>query len=369
MWRRAKVLMIISRYLMKEVLTTLLAVTFVLLLIFLSQQLVRYLGYAASGKIAANLLLQIIGFSIPTLLALLLPLGLFLGIILAYGRLYADNELRVLHACGLGILRLTKITGSLAVGVVLVVAYLMLWLNPILAADKQKALTQGSADHLLETLMPGRFQATNDGRRVVYVEQLSRNRKTAHNIFIAEQGAAIDENRTHWTVLSASEGYQAVDAETYQALVVAKDGYRYEGAPGQNNYKIIQFKKYAIRIPGIHLDGLRQVQEAIPTLKLLQNHSDPEDVAEWQWRLSIPLSALLLALLAIPLSQVKPRQGRYAILFPAILIYIVYMNLLFVGRNMLEQKTLPLGLGLWWVHLVIIMIIGILMLRWRRGNV
>ena len=92
------VIRIISRYLLKEVLASLLAVTIVLLLIFLSNQLVRYLSYAASGKIAAHLVVQLMGFEIPYLLALLLPLGLYLGIILAFGRLYADSEMAVLNA-------------------------------------------------------------------------------------------------------------------------------------------------------------------------------------------------------------------------------------------------------------------------------
>lgn len=357
--------MIISRYLMKEVLTTLLAVTFVLLLVFISQTLVRYLSYAASGKIAANILFQIISFEIPTLLAILLPLGLFLGVILAYGRLYADNELRVMHACGLSVRQLIGITLTLAAMITVVVGILMLWVNPTIAADKQKVLTSGSADNLLDTLMPGRFQVSSDGRRVAYVEKISRNRKEADNIFIAEQEKnGVDLTGTPWVVLSAKNGYQTVDPETKEPFVVASEGYRYAGTPGQNDYRIIQFQKYAIRTPDAALNTQRLTQEAIPTTTLIRNQKDPQNVSELQWRLSIPFSAFLLALLAIPLSQVKPRQGRYAAVFTAILLYVVYMNLLFAGRNMIEQKMIGSWVGLWWVHLsVLIVIAGLL---WRR---
>lgn len=356
--------MIISRYLIKEVLTALLAVTFVLLLIFISQTLVRYLSYAASGKIAANILLQIVGFEIPNLLALLLPLGLFLGVMLVFGRLYADNELRVMHACGLSIKQLILMTSTLAIAVTLVVGYLMLWVNPTIAADKQKVLTSGSADNLLDTLMPGRFQVSSDGKRVAYVEKISRNRKEADNIFIAEQEKnAVDMTGTPWIVLSAKNGYQMIDPDSKEPFVIATEGYRYAGTPGQNDYRIIQFQKYALRTPDTTLNTQRLIQQAISTSNLIRNYHNVDNASELQWRISIPFSAFLLLLLAIPLSHVKPRQGRYAMLLPAILIYVVYMNLLFAGRNLIEQKMVSIWIGLWWVHLLaFILIIGLL---WR----
>ncbi len=359
--------MIISRYLNKEVFQALIGVTFVLMLIFISQQLVRYLSYAASGKIASSILLQIVGFEIPNLLALLLPLGLFLGIILTYGRLYADNELRVLHACGFSVKKLIGVTVTLALFVMVFVGMLMLWINPTIAANKQKVLASGSADNLLDTLMPGRFQVSSDGRRVAYVEKISRNHKEADNIFIAEQEKnAVDMTGTPWVVLSAARGYQANDPETKQPFIVADSGYRYAGTPGQNDYRIIKFQKYAIRTPDNSLNTLRQIEEAIPTKKLMQHYRNAEHASELQWRLSIPFSAFLLALLAIPLSQIKPRQGRYAALLPAVLIYVAYMNLLFVGRNLMEQKTVPIWLGLSWVHLIILLLVMGLFWRTRR---
>ncbi len=361
--------MIISRYLTKEVFNALLAVTFVLLLVFISQTLVRYLSYAASGKIAANLLLQIVGFEVPNLLALLLPLGLFLGIILTYSRLYADNELRVLHACGLTPNRLTGITCVLAIFVTLVISLLMLWINPAISVDKQKILASGSVDNLLGTLMPGRFQVSSDGKRVVYVEKISRNHKEAENIFVAQQEKNdADETGTPWVVLSAADGHQMVDQENQQVFIVADNGNRYEGIPGQNNYKIIQFKRYAVRMPDVAFKSQREIHESIATKKLFEQYKDPAYASELQWRIAIPITAFLLALLAIPLSQVKPRQGRFSALFPAILIYVVYMNLLFAGRNLIEQKMVSTLIGLWWIHLIALSLVIGLMWNWRARS-
>lgn len=362
--------MIISRYLVKEVCYALLAVTFVLLLIFLSNQLVRFLSYAASGKIAANVLLQIMGFEISFLLALLLPLGLYLGIISTYGRLYADNELRAMQAAGLGTQKLVQLMAILALIVMVVVMALTLWINPYIASVKDKLVAQGvAAGNVINNLMPGRFQLNSDENRVFYVESIARNHREARNLFVAEQKKATpDGTGNAWIVLSAAEGYQMTDPVSKDKFVVAVDGYRYEGTPGQNAYKIIQFKKYAVRLPDQTMEMQHQAQEMIPTAVLWQHYfENPRNAAELQWRISMPLSAFLLALLAIPLSYVRPRQSRYAQLFPAILIYVIYVEMLFVARDWVEQKTLSIGLGLWWVHGILIVLIMLLFL-WQTGK-
>lgn len=354
--------MIISRYLRKETSYTLLAVTFVLLLIFLSNQLVRYLKYAAKGKIAANILLQLMAFEVPFLLALILPLGSYLGIIFTYGRMYADNELRVIQASGFSTKRLIYITTTLGVFIAIFVTILMLWVNPQLALEKNKLIMKSMAtENILDTLIPGRFQVTPDDKHVLYVESISRKSREANNIFIAEQKKPSEEETPTWSVLSAAKGYQIRDADTKERYVVSLDGYRYEGVPGQNAYKIIQFKKYAARIIESALELTHQPEEVLPTSTLWQDYSkNPRKAAELQWRLSLPIATILLVLLAVPLSYVAPRQNRYVNLFPALLIYLVYMNLLFLSRDWVAHQSMPFSIGLWWVHgllgLVILMI-------------
>lgn len=340
--------MILSRYLKKEIVITFLAVTLVLLLMFLSNALVRYLRYIAAGKVAANILFNLIGLEIPYLLAFLLPLSLYLGIILTYGKLYADSELRVMQACGLSMNQLTLITVTLSLWVTGLVTVLTLWVNPWIASEKARLVIQ---DNILDTVMPGRFQVTNDGQRVLYVEKIHRKAKQADNIFIADQGKhPSNENVSAWTVVSAASGAQVTDHKTHMRYVVANNGSRYEGLPGKNDYKIVHFEKYAVRVPSVDPTSKRQEQEAIPTTTLWNEYQKAENAAELQWRLSIPLSTFLLSLLAIPFSYVQPRRGRYSQLLPALLVYFIYVNLLFLSRNWVELKTLPISLGVWWVH-------------------
>jgi lipopolysaccharide export system permease protein len=357
--------MIISRYLIKEVCYALLAVTLVLLLVFLSNQLVRFLNYAASGKIPANVLLQVMGFEVSFLLALLLPLGLYLGLIATYSRLYADNELRIMQASGFSTKKLVSLTMTIALVVMTVVMILTLWINPFIAKAKEKLISQSiTENNVINQLMPGRFQLSSDENRVFYVENIARNHQTAQNLFIAERKKdPSKEAENAWTVLSAAEGYQMTDPISKDKFVVAKDGYRYEGTPGQNAYKIIQFSKYAVRLSDQTAETTRQAQEIIPTSALWQHYENPRNAAELQWRIAMPLSALLLALLAIPLSDIRPRQSRYAPLLPAILIYIVYVEMLFTARDWIEQKTISIYLGLWWAHGLFALLIVFLLLR------
>lgn len=359
---------IIFRYITKEIFSTLLAVTFILLLIFLSHEFVRYLGLAASGKIASHILLKVMGFEIPYLLALLLPLGLYLGIILGFGRLYVDSEMSILHASGVGIKRLLSITCFLAFIVMVVVLVLMLWVNPYIVSKKSEVMMQGLRhDNLLDTLQAGRFQVTNAGTRVIYVEHMTRDRKQANNIFMADRKRNTPHDHPEWIVLSAANGYQKNETSSRERFIVAKEGNRYEGIPGQNNYKMMQFKKYTVRVPTV-VDDKWHEQQAMSSLVLWHQYAEAENAAELQWRLSIALSALILGLLALPLSYLKPRQGRYSQIIPALLIYIVYVNLLFVGRAWVEEEIIPIKLGIWWVHILFFILALILLFLYSRQS-
>ena len=365
--------MIITRYIAREVMAALFAVIAILLLAFLSQQLVRYLNYVAIGKIPTNVLLELVSFEVPYLLALLLPLGLYLGILLAYGRLYADNEMSILHLCGFNDRRIFRLTAMLALFVGGIVLILMLWVNPLVSAKRQHIMQSDEATlHLIETLMPGRFQVSPDGKHVIYAEKLSRDHQRAQNVFIAKAVDRPDASeRAMWTLVSAEQGFQMKDKAYKDPYFVTSDGYRYEGVPGQNDYKMIQFKKYGVRLPQNDMHSAHMQDEALPTQQLLQDYNNPKRAAEFQWRFSIGISAFLLALLAVPLSKVRPRHGRYLVLLPAILVYIVYVNLLFISRHWVEQGTLSIAIGMWWVHgFALLMIFAAFfgMTYWRRLN-
>jgi lipopolysaccharide export system permease protein len=351
---------IISRYISREILNALTLVMVILLFAFLSQQIVRYLNFVAIGKIPTNVLVQLISFEVPFLFALLLPLGLYLGALLALGRFYADNEMIVMQMSGYGERRIFTLIMRLGLIVSSFVFILMLFVNPLVSVKQKQLMKSDEATlHLIQTLIPGRCQASPDGRHVMYVEKLSRDHKRAENVFLAQEKKSDnnEEGRKSWMLILADQGYQIKDPQYQIPYFVTADGFRYEGAPGQNDFKITQFKKYAVHLPEPEIHSLRHDTETLSTTELWNTYNDPKHAAELQWRVSIGIATFLLAILAVPFSILQPRKGRYFILLPAILIYIVYMEGLSIARRFVEQNDIPSLIGLWGVHLLMIIFI------------
>jgi len=244
--------------------------------------------------------------------------------------------------------------------------------NPWVSLKRQQVMTSGEATaHMIETLMPGRFQVSPDGKHVMYVEELSRNHKRAKNVFLATQ--KVDKTNpelSDWMLVYARQGYQATVKHIPDPFFVTVDGYRYEGTPGQNDYKIIKFKKYAIRIPQNDIRIIHPEDEALSMTALWNDYGNPKRAAELQWRLSIALSALLLALFAAPLSSVRPRKSRFFVLLPAVIIYIIYINFLVVARHWVEEGDIPTVIGMWWVHLLMLAaVLAVIFIKSRKWKV
>lgn len=351
--------MILFRYLTREVLTSLSLITSLLFLILMSNEFVHYLNQVAGGKFAASILWELIILESPRFLAILLPFSLFLAILFTYCRLYADYEMTVLNACGFSLGRLTRLSLPFILLLTFMVAGLNLWLNPFLLSYRNKLLNQTGTAVELQTVQPGSFQSTNGGHRIVYVESVSSDHKSVKNIFLAQTNPQeLPSEITPWTILSANSGYQMVNPVTKELFFVAVNGKRYQGIPGQTEYYITQFLKYGIRID-LDTTATNKQQDALSSITLwdASQANKPSYFSELQWRLSAPISILLLALLAIPLSRVNPRQGKYLHILPAIIIYIMYLNLLLVGRNWIENGDISYRWGLWWIHGLLILTI------------
>lgn len=355
--------MVISKYLAKEVYASLSVVTAVLLLIFLSQQFIRYLTRAAAGKISGAVVLKIMSMQIPYLLGLLLPIGLFLGILLAYGRLYVDNEMTVLSACGFSKSQLVKITILHSVLIMLIVGFITLFITPYLRVYQAKLMMSSPAETLLQTLTPGRFHVSPNGQTIYYIEDINRQQNQAKNIFVADEKSEDNSSsNSTWQITSAKTGYQLSDKKTGDEFIVAVDGFRYIGTPGEKNFSLVKFHEYGMRLDD-EVPEIRLQHEAMSNSTLWEaRHEDLNAVAELQWRLAAPLSVPLLALLAVPLSYVKPRQGRYAKLLPAILLYVIYANMMYVARGWVEEGAVNSLIGIWWLP-ASILILALILLR------
>ena len=359
--------MIVFRYLSREVLVTLSAVSAVLLVIIMSGRFIKYLAQAAQGVLDPSVLFLIMGYRMPGFLQLILPLGLFLGILLAYGRLYLDSEMTVLSATGMSNRRLLGYSMAPAAIVAVIVAWLSLGLAPQGVAEVAKIFNQQDAMTEFDTLVPGRFQAMKDGSRVTYTEGLSDDRGQLAGVFISEkrmqrQVEGEKPKQSGITVLVAEKGRQVIQADGSRYLIL-ENGYRYDGNPGQADYRATQYETHGVLLPKPSVSAEIGEREAVPTRELIGS-DEPRYQAELQWRLSIPLLVFIVTLLAVPLSRVNPRQGRFLKLLPAILIYMTYLALLIAARGALDKGKIPPQLGLWWVHGVFL-VLGLLLLYWE----
>jgi lipopolysaccharide export system permease protein len=303
------------------------------------------------------------GFRLPGFLQLILPLGLFLGILLAYGRLYLESEMTVLSATGMSQQRLLVMTLFPATLVAVVVAWLSLSLAPQGANQFQLLLNKQDAMTEFDTLVPGRFQALRDGTRVTYTEQLSDDRANLGGVFISEKLISADKSKDRGiSVLVAEKGRQEIKADGNRYLIL-DNGYRYDGNPGQADYRAIKYDTYGVLLPKPDVSDEVTDRDAMPTKDLL-GKDDLRSHTELQWRLSLPLLVFIVTLMAVPLSRVNPRQGRFLKLLPAVLLYMAYLTILIAARGALEKGKIPPALGLWWVH-ALFLAIGLGLLYWE----
>ena len=343
--------MILTGYLRKEVVKTALGILLVLILIFTLQRFVYYLGDAAAGQLSTALIGQLLLLQIPKIFALLLPLSLFLGAMIALGRMYADQEITVMRACGVGQNSIAKSLFRPATIFMLFSLLLALWITPWAGEQQYLLLDKQAAEKQITLLIPGRFQQSSDGRSIIYVQN-QRGEGELDNIFMARKDAR-ETNKVRVIVAASGQITVGDDDDKYISLV---DGKRYSGEPGRADFEIASFDQYISRFQKSNHEKKSRKLVAVTTSELL-SRADPAAQAEFQWRISIGISTMILLMLAVPLARVKPRQGKFAKIGPGLLIYIGYLLLMILSKNWLVNERIPNYIGLWWVHLVMIIFV------------
>jgi len=343
--------MILTGYLRREVVKTALSILLVLILIFTLQRFVYYLGDAAAGQLSTALIGQLLLLQIPKIFALLLPLSLFLGAMIALGRMYADQEITVMRACGIGQNSIAKSLWRPASIFMLFSLVLALWITPWAGEQQYLLLDKQAAEKQVTLLIPGRFQQSSDGRSIIYVQN-QRGDGELDNIFMARKEA----NQTDKVRVIVATSGQIIVGEDEDKYISLVDGKRYSGEPGRADFEIASFDQYIARFQESNQDKKRRKLVAVDTAELLGN-GDPASQAEFQWRISIGISTMILLMLAVPLARVKPRQGKFAKIGPGLLIYMGYLLLMILSKNWLENERIPSYVGLWWVHLMMILVV------------
>ena len=339
---------ILDRYIFREVAITWLGVTMVLLLILLTQQFARVLGDVAKGRLPKNAAFEVIGLSAAQYLTIVVPISLFLAIMLALGRLYRDSEMPAMMACRVGLGGIYRPLLWLIVPLSLGVAWLSIEGAPraLVAIDRVGAEARREAD--FASIEPGKFTVLGPDQAVVYGERVTPD-GLMEKVFIQRLiGDGVVE------VVIAELGEMVESDDPNVRMLVLHNGRRYEGVPGTLQFRVVEFVEHGIpyRLPSLQPPDPRP--RAMKFLDLMRS-SELEHVAEFQWRIGIPLSTVILAFLAVPLSRTQPRSGRYGRIAIGLLVFIIYLNMLSAAKAWIEQATISPALGIWWVHGVMLL--------------
>jgi len=292
-------------------------------------------------------------------LVIVIPLAYYLSVLITLGRLYVDSEIVAMSAGGVspgGILKAILYTAPL---IAVIVGAFSLVISPWAEETNTRIRDEINQQSEVSSLIAGQFRESGNGKIVLYIEQLSDDSKYMENVFI--------QSRRHNVqgVLSAAKGYRTTNPDNGQQYLILENGYRYEGSPGEPEFKIVQFARHGVRIEEKKQVKSRRSREAIPTTRLFDAET-PGHTAELQWRLSMPIAAILLGMLSLPISRGGPRDGRFARLFVGILAYIVYNNLMGVARDLVKTGSVPDFVGMWWVHIALLLVV-ILVMVWQTG--
>ena len=352
--------MIIERYLYREVLRACAVVLAVLVLVYGADRFTRILSETAAGVVSPGLVAQILALKLVEKLPVFLPLALYLAVLVGLGRLSRDSEIVALGAGGVGIWRLSGGILRMVLAFSLAGAALSLLVSPSVAAMRWGLIEE--ARHQAESRMfvPGRFKEFGGGGEVIYVESVDTESGRMSDVFVRVR-------RPHRQyVLVSGAAWQTVHPDTGVRYMVLEDGYRYASLPGGAAFSVTRFERHAVRIEARprRVAGKR---EGLATMALIDS-DDPRHFAELQRRVSSVVSIVVLGMLAVPLAQTSPREGRYARLLLAIVVYFIYTNAVSIVEHLVDRGTVPGAVGAWPVHAVMALVAVALLVDQATGG-
>ena len=353
---------IITRYLTAEITKSSSATVLILFIILMSNALGRVLSEISDGNIPQQALWPVLLSQSVNIFALLLPVGFFFGIVFAFGRLYKDHEMVVMSACGMGYRHFYKPVLLILIPVFVLNAYSSIWLNAQMQRTTQSIVDRENNARQFQQIKPGQFNQSKNGEHVFFMQSLSEDKLQLNNIIISQS------NRDGMVLETAKSGRHKTDETSGDLFMVVGPGQRYEGQAGHKGYRTIEFEQHGILIEKKSSRTRQEAREKEKPPLVLWRSSRRADRVELQWRIAIPVILVVLALLAVPLSYIAPRQGRYGKVGIALVVYIVYLNLMAYTRAELDAGSLPLVLNFWWVHLIFIIFAAGLLVKRNGGH-
>lgn len=336
---------ILDRYILREVAVSWVGVTGVLLALLVTNNVARVLERAAESQYPRGVVFELIALGTLQNLSFIMPVALLLAVVLALGRLYHDSEMTAAQACGAGLRPvLTPVLAFTAV-VALALSLLSLELSPAAAGRMLSLRSEALRAGQFSPITAGKFRMFGGGSTVVYAQGAEPD-GTLTRVFVER------DRGDHLEIALAQRATHAYAEEGDLQVITLYDGQRYEGVPGERKFRIVRFAENSIPVRLPPVAGSAVALEGVGTTVLAAS-ADPKQRAELHFRLAFPIMALVLGIVGVPLAKLRPRQGRYARVGFAVLIFFVYIQLIIAGKMWLERGVTPGWLGLWWVHVAV----------------
>ncbi|MEO6698380.1 MAG: LPS export ABC transporter permease LptF [Paraperlucidibaca sp.] len=328
--------MIIRRYINAQVLGTTVAVAGLLTIILMSGRIIQFFERAATGRLSVDLLAAVVWYRLPSFLELILPLGLFMGLLLALGRMYLDNEMTVLAASGIGQRHLMRWLSPVVVLIIIATASMSLWLSSAGYAASARLYAEQAQRSTFDLIQPGRFQQVGD--RMLYAD-VSADRSHLQDVIMLESKKD-EQGVERQVIIQAKSGQRVYDEILKGQAIELSEGSRWDVRPGDGAYQRMQFDRYRLRYrqADVPTESAGSPRATATSVLWQQRQDDPRAAAEIGWRWSLIVLVPIISLLALPLAKVNPRQGRYLKLLPAVVLYLSYVVLLVATRNAIEKS-------------------------------
>jgi len=299
--------------------------------------------------ISSELMLVLVGLNMLKLTGFVIPPAFFFSILWVMGRMYRDSEMIPLAAGGVGTTRLYIPFFVTAIPISLLVGWLVMFVLPEAKAYAEQLQFEHKSNIRLSGIKAGAFNEFNKGNIVIYAGSIDDEKAELGDVFVQH----IQHKETG--VVVAESARVEANTETGERFVILENGRRYQGEPGKTEYSLGRFSRYGLRMPDIQTHDGQRTRGARTTAELWQSN-DLKARAEFQYRVSAPLSVFALMLVSVPLSRSLPRQGVYGRLGIAVIIYAVYVNLQNVAEKWMSSGATADWLGTWWLSLAMVLI-------------
>jgi lipopolysaccharide export system permease protein len=351
--------MIFKRALRQELNFTTGVVFMVLVTLVLTNLMIRVLGNAASGTANPKDALVLIGLGMINYLPILLTASVFVAILMVLTRWYKDSEMVIWQSAGISLLKILRpilnFTAPIAVAIAVLSIFASPWASEKSATIKQRFQQRDD----ISMLAPGQFRESSGNNRVFFIESMNPETDVIKNVFVTDFG------KERQLVAVAKEGF-IQNLQTGEKQLILETGRRYEGTPGNTDFRITEFDKYTVKLEDKVVDPIINGPRTLPAWVLIQDLNKAH-LGEILWRIGLPLMVFVFAIIAIPLSYMDPRKGRYTALIMAVLLYFTYSNLLKLMQAWVSTGKLSFSIG-WWLLHVVIALIGLTLIVYRQNR-